>query len=233
MKNNLFLCVIFFLFCGYGVKGEEVDHTSYSISYSPSTRKVEWVRWQLMTSSLDFMVDRSSSFSDDPKTSVVESTKDYTNSGYDRGHLCPAGDMKYSMLSQKECFYLSNIVPQTTKLNRGLWKVLENQIRCWASEKHYLIIMAGAIYPEKTVYIGATPVPSYCWKVIFCFWGETSEGIGFLFPNTKTVSGSIQDYVVSIKYIEDLSGIKIRSFLPSNYSDVGSTISIDFWFGQK
>ena len=62
-------------------------------------------------------------------------TYDYKGSGYDRGHMCPSADMKWSPAAQRDCFYMSNICPQDRSLNSGAWSKLENACRRWAKAK--------------------------------------------------------------------------------------------------
>jgi endonuclease G len=68
---------------------------------------------------------------------------DYTNSGFDRGHLAPAGDMKWSETAMDESFLMSNISPQKPAFNRGIWKKLEEKIRSWAIENDSIIVVTG------------------------------------------------------------------------------------------
>ena len=79
---------------------------------------------------------RINRFKPDPKIEEGSSSlNDYRNSGYDRGHLCPAADMRMSPGSMLETFYLSNISPQNPSFNRGIWSSLESVVRDWAKTK--------------------------------------------------------------------------------------------------
>ena len=89
--------------------------------------QAEWVYYSLSQSNLLApKVPRFDYFNPDPKVkskSAVHS--DYSNSGYTRGHLVPAGDMSYDKQGMKECFYMSNMSPQPRVFNNGIWKELE------------------------------------------------------------------------------------------------------------
>jgi len=61
---------------------------------------------------------------------------DYSGNGYDRGYLCPTGDMKLNLTSMSETFYMSNMSPQNPSFNRGIWETLESRVRTWALEKN-------------------------------------------------------------------------------------------------
>ena len=111
--------------------------------------------------------------------------EDYTRSGYDRGHLAPAGDMKWSAKAMRESFYLSNICPQKPKLNRGIWKDLEEQCRLWALDNGSLLIVTGPVITGDMKRLGKTglryPKPFIRYCVIIRRKGY--KGIGFLFEN--------------------------------------------------
>lgn len=78
---------------------------------------------------------RTDDFRADPLVSTGSDTlADYSGSGYDRGHLCPAADMKLNQTSMSETFFLSNMSPQGAGFNRGIWSSVEDQVRKWAIE---------------------------------------------------------------------------------------------------
>ena len=73
-------------------------------------------------------------------TGPIATNTDYTRSGYDKGHMAPAADMKWSPEAMKESFYFSNMCPQHPQLNRRGWKNLEEKIRNWAIADSAIII---------------------------------------------------------------------------------------------
>lgn len=95
-------------------------------------------------------------------------TRDYTHSGYDRGHMAPAADMKWNETAMEESFLLSNICPQIPELNRGRWKELEEQIREWVQRDSALLITCGPIVstPRKTIGRHEIVVPTRFFKVV-------------------------------------------------------------------
>ena len=74
---------------------------------------------------------------------------DYVKSGYDRGHLCPAGDMTQSVEAMSETFYMSNMSPQVPGFNRGIWKSLEEQVRKWGKEEQIHVVTGPVFENEK------------------------------------------------------------------------------------
>ena len=124
-----------------------IKHEGYTVSYNSEYRIANWVAYELTaTEAKSKKTERSNKFVPDPQVKgSTAMNEDYTRSGYDRGHLAPAGDMKWSAKAMRESFYLSNICPQKPKLNRGIWKDLEEQCRLWALDNGSLLIVTGPV----------------------------------------------------------------------------------------
>ena len=124
-----------------------IKHEGYTVSYNSEYRIANWVAYELTaTEAKSKKTERSNKFVSDPQVKgATAMNEDYTRSGYDRGHLAPAGDMKWSAKAMRESFYLSNICPQKPKLNRGIWKDLEEQCRLWALDNGSLLIVTGPV----------------------------------------------------------------------------------------
>ena len=114
-----------------GRKEQIICHTGYTVSYNSDWKIPNWVAYELTKEEVGGAVERYDVFMPDPVVPSDESatTYDYKGTGWDRGHMAPAGDMKWSEQAMKESFYLSNICPQNKKLNSGIWKDLEEQVR--------------------------------------------------------------------------------------------------------
>ncbi len=101
--------------------GQIVEHTYFTLSYSEDHEQAEWVYYELTPMLINGTQARTDNFRPDPKVSTVSAQlSDYKGSGYDRGHLCPAGDMKLNKTAMSETFYLSNMSPQEASFNRGI-----------------------------------------------------------------------------------------------------------------
>ena len=106
----------------------------YITSYNSYTKLPNWVAWELNREKLVERESRTDKFLPDPDLSPAEAvtTDDYKRSGWDRGHMCPAGDNRWHWRAMQESFYMTNICPQNHNLNRGDWKELEEACRAWA-----------------------------------------------------------------------------------------------------
>ena len=139
--------------------------------------------------------------------------KDYTRSGFDKGHLAPAADMTYSLPSMENSFLMTNISPQIPGCNRGIWKRVENQVRRWAIKEEKLYIITGPIFPKNPPIMGKTaiPIPEAFYKVILDLT-PPMKMIGFIVPN-KTSKCRIASFAASVDEVERITGYDFFSEL--------------------
>jgi endonuclease G len=178
------------------------------------------------------VINRTNNFRPDPL--VLEGSAelaDYKGSGYDRGHLAPASDMKISYEVMSESFLLSNITPQNPPLNRGIWLGLEERVRTWVCKDSLLYIVAGPIFTRSDPSIGPNivTVPSFFYKIIFYNIRDSYEMIGFIFPNGPGEM-DLKDYIYNTDDIESLTGIDFFPSLPDTIENkIESKINFNFW----
>jgi len=216
-------------------KGEIINHNYYTISYIEEHEQAEWVYYELTSSMISGNQSRTNNFRSDPKiSSGSASLDDYKNSGYDRGHLAPAGDMKCSRTAMSESFYLSNMSPQTPSFNRGTWKELETIVRNWAAQYKKIYVVTGGILTKGLNKIGSNgvSVPNYYYKIIYV--PSTSNMIAFLLPNRK-ITNNLKSYVVTTDHIEAITGIDFFSQLPDRLENIleSSSSSSKFAFNTS
>jgi endonuclease G len=204
-------------------RGEIIHHSEISLSYVEEHEQAEWVAYKLTKAMIDSgYVSRTNRFKRDDSVSTSSAhPDDYKYSGYDRGHLCPAGDMKHSEIAMQESFLMSNISPQIPSFNRNTWKRLEDRVRVWAVENDSLIIIVGGVLEDSLKKIGtdsAISVPNYFYKVILNNLFQKEKMIGFLFPN-KSTNAIIASFAVTVDSIEILTGLDFFPFLPDSIED--------------
>jgi endonuclease G len=196
------------------LNGEKlIQHAGYSFVYSEEHEQAKWIAYVLNNKEIDGIFDRSDNFREDPSVSSGSASNlDYAKSGYDRGHLAPAADMKWSEKAMSESFYYSNMSPQLPAFNRGIWKMLEEKMRDWALENDSILIVTGPILPSKnekklaTIGPNSVTVPEYYYKAILDFKREKSKSIAFILPN-KGSKMPLKSFVVTIDSLEKLSKI--------------------------
>ncbi len=187
--------------------GEFVKHTFYSLSYAEDHEQAEWVHYKITPLMLKGNEKITNYFKIDREISTGSaSTKDYLKSGYDRGHLAPAADMKLSKLSMSESFYMSNVSPQKHSFNAGAWLKLEKLVRAWAKSSEVFVTTGGILNSEplKAIGINKVSVPNYFYKIIYD--PKNQKMIAFLMANKK-LDLPIERYVVTVDKIENLTGI--------------------------
>ncbi|MFX0558501.1 DNA/RNA non-specific endonuclease [Maribacter sp. CXY002] len=189
--------------------GEIIHHTYYSLSYSEPYEQAEWVAYMLSSAHLTYDDRVRPYFIEDPYVgSKSADWRNYRGSGYDRGHLCPAGDRRFSEQAYNETFYTSNISPQDREFNTGIWNDLEQQIRRWAKKYDELFVFTGGVLERGLEEIGDedVDVPNSFFKIIARRQGNRLKTIAFLIPN-KPQSVPLSKFVVSIDEIELDTGI--------------------------
>ena len=128
-----------------GTPSVEKSYTGFRVSFNPDNRNPNWSAWELLGEETTGPSSRSNKFWTDERVPNCPSTKDYARSGYDRGHLCPAADQKWSQEAMEDCFVMTNISPQDHALNAGAWNTLEAKERQWAKRDSAIVIIAGPI----------------------------------------------------------------------------------------
>lgn len=137
------------------------------------------------------------------------------------GHLCPAADCDWSPVAQNQAALLSNICPQTAKLNTGSWNRLEMKCRDWANRYGEIYIVAGPIFDNhhvtKTMGENRVAVPDWFFKVVLCMT-PMPKAIGFVYRN-DTASHNMEDAVCSVDSVEKCTGINFFPLLPNAIED--------------
>lgn len=201
------------------IDGEIIlKRTAYTCSYNPATRQPNYVSWTLTPQKTKGTVQRERQFSEDPDLAPTQRSTpdDYYHSGYDRGHMCPAADCKWSREAMKQSFYLSNICPQSGSLNGGDWQVLEKACRDRASSRgDTLYIISGPIFdnPSPRRLNKRVPVPDRFFKTIVCLNQGREYGVGFVYTNNST-DQPMADCACTIDQIEEITGYDLYSNLP-------------------
>jgi endonuclease G len=197
-------------------KGTIIKHTYYTLSYSRIDQQAEWVAYSLTPMLINGNQKRASKFMADPMITDAVRPSSYAKSGYDRGHLCPAADMKLNPVSMNESFYMSNMSPQAPSFNRGIWSKLEDKVRDWALQKNGLYVVTGPLLNKSCGVVSKSiTVPCAYYKIVFKQTKTGVEAIAFLLPNAGS-AGSLLEFVVSIDYLETLTGIDFFASLPDN-----------------
>jgi DNA/RNA endonuclease G (NUC1) len=183
-----------------------IYHKYYSTTFSKSKHFPVVVKYWLTRSMLDcgHRYKRSNKFKPDPL--IPEFTnidKDYTKSGYDRGHQMDAYECGCDSTAMAESFYYSNIAPQLPALNRGNWNKLEEYTRKFAKEYDSVLVLCGSVTIEER-HIGKVAVPDYCWKIIYI----KRLGIvkAYAFRNEMSFKQELHSFEVSVDSIRSLAG---------------------------
>jgi len=185
-----------------------VEHEFYSLSYKEEFEQAEWVAYELKLPKVKTKYKRPY-FIEDPKViSQSADWKNYRKSGFDKGHLCAAADMKVSKKAFDDTFYTSNISPQRNNFNNGIWNRLEDKTRYWAAIKGSVFVITGGVLVKGLPTIGyeKVAIPEYFYKILCSNKNGNLKIIAFLIPHKKSQQ-AIYDFVVSIDEVEKRTGI--------------------------
>ena len=201
-----------------GTNGVQVvNRRGYALGFSTKHKQPLWVAYRLTAAEVtNAVVRRADQFAFDPQIVGGSATlEDYRGSGYDRGHLAPAADMKWDAQAMQESFLLSNISPQVNSFNGGIWKKLEDWCRGVAVRRGSLWVVTGPVFPEDedhdTIGRSKVSVPKFFYKVVYDERGDRM--IGFIMPNRP--NKNIYKFAVSVDEVEEATGLDFFSALPS------------------
>eukprot|EP00919_Chromeraceae_sp_WS-2016_P048901 GHVR01115632.1.p1 GENE.GHVR01115632.1~~GHVR01115632.1.p1 ORF type:complete len:253 (+),score=34.20 GHVR01115632.1:347-1105(+) len=212
-------------------QGDIIYHNYYVLKYDEQHEQAKWVYYILTKDMvLNHSVSRTNDFRMDQSVeSISAELIDYVGSGYDRGHLCPAGDMDFDSLAMSESFYMSNMSPQAPSFNRGIWKRLESQVRKWAIENEKIHVITGGVLITGLPVIGLNQVsiPFAYYKIILDNNPPELKAIAFLMEN-KGSSEPLETFALTVDNIEQLTGINFFENL--NNELLEGMIELNKWF---
>jgi len=153
------------------------NYDYYKIAYSQSRAIPVWVAWHLQSEDLGSSPRRDDFRTDAGLPAGWYQVQDYSysGSGFDRGHNCPSADRTTSIPANSSTFLMTNMIPQSPRLNQGPWAGLEDYTRTLVgSTKEAYIFMGnygqGGYNTNNlffaTIDAGRITVPANIWKVI-------------------------------------------------------------------
>ena len=212
---------------------EQVEYTGFTIHFNKDWHMPNCVAYELTGEETRGKLPRVNNFEEDTAVEGSARPWDYTRSGYDRGHMAPAGDLKWNQDAMIASFMMTNVCPQKKSLNEGGWNTLEETLREWARRDSALIIVAGPVIGSAPEYIGKgrhqIPVPEKFFKVVLSPYTTPARAIGFVFEN-KSSNKSLKHYAVSVDDVEALSGIDFFASLPDDMEEqLESVCNFNAW----
>ena len=225
---------------------EYIEHSAMILKYSEDHEQAAWVAHMILPDIASGNHSRSNDFREDPKVSTgtaveedyflkfmqPDSTYEYDGYGYDRGHLAPSADFRWSGQALSESYYYSNISPQLPEFNRKLWADLESALRHYVITHNvplHIVTMPvlddGLSRVERS--INEVSIPKYFIKVAVDL--EHDRGIAFMMPNAESVD-VLSSYALTIDEVEERTGYDLFNLIKS--SNIESSIDKDHWFPE-
>ena len=205
------------------IAAEEIlvrDTPGFVVGYSLGRENIVWAAYHLTPPELKGTVSRTDDFRADPEldggAGVLE---DYRGSGFDRGHLAPAGDMKWSIAAMSHSFLLSNIAPQLRKFNGGVWLDLERSTRRYVlNNQRSVYLVTGPIVHADAETIGNNeiPVASHFYKIVYD--AEAEKAVAYLLPHLESIE-NFEKFAVSVDQVEQITGLDFFSSLPDSLEE--------------
>jgi endonuclease G len=194
-----------------GKKGVEQCRLAYATLNDTVAKLPIWTVWTITPTEAIGCIARTNAFVADaslPKGARAE-PDDYAGTGYDKGHVAPDGDLSFDQQVEYESFLMTNMMPQSGGLNRGIWKLLETYTRGWAVQKnHNITVYAGPIYNATNPTIGANKVvvPHAFYKIVID--NTTKEVLSFIFEHKGSQGNDISVVQTSLQTVEQQTGLK-------------------------
>ena len=204
-----------------------LERTGYVASYDVEHRIPKWVAWTITSEKLqgDFRRPGNAFHEDTDVPRPRACNADYKDSGWSKGHMCPAGDSKWSREAMYDTFLYTNICPQDRNLNSGTWNQIEISCRRWAEKYGQVYVVCGPIlYRQEHEVIGSNKVtvPEAFFKVVLRL-GDNPKAIAFVCKNNDG-NGKKDKYVNSLSQVERITGLV---FFPNMDANLKGLITDD------
>ena len=204
---------------------------AFAVHFNSTRGIANCAAYELTRNELGGTAERINEFSQDLGVKGCPSPADYAGSGMDRGHLVPAGDMKWSEQAMRQSFMLTNVAPMHKALNEGGWAKLEEKVREWAARDSTLLVFTGPVVNEDdtTLAGGRVTVPSAYYKVIMAPCVRPRRVIAFIYPNGHS-GGRLSQYAVSVDEVERRTGLDFFPTLPDEEQQwMERSINLEAW----
>jgi len=194
-----------------------LSYMGFDLGYNEQFEQAAWVAYVLTREETESgEVERTEDFRADTSVRTGSATPaDYRGSGFDRGHLAPAGDMTWNEEAMSQSFLMTNMSPQRPGFNRGVWRRLETAVRNWAAEKDSIYVITGPLFSPSDSLIGenGVGVPGHYFKVLVDLSPPDYEMIAFLLPNDSS-SDDLLQFAISVDSLEQYSGYDFFASAP-------------------
>ncbi|MEL7123105.1 MAG: DNA/RNA non-specific endonuclease [Bacteroidota bacterium] len=214
-----------------------IKHSALMLVYDEQHEQAKWVAHIISPDIVSGSVFRTNDFRVDSliktgsaiekdyflKTLLPDSTYEYDGFGYDRGHLAPSADFRWSQKALSESYFYSNMSPQLPEFNREIWAELENALRAYIYNhpESELMVVTGPVLaddlPKLERAVNSLSIPKTFWKVAIDL--KEQQGIGFILPH-EAHEGSLAPFAVSIDEVEKISGIDFFPALEDTVEDL-------------
>ena len=210
-----------------GVSNQVINYRAIRVNFNPTLRIPNCVAYELTATMVD-MADapghenrKNYNYAKDAGVKTCPENWEYRGSGYSRGHMAPAMDMRWDKTAMAQCFYMTNMCPQDTKLNNDHWRVLEEKVHRWAKRDKRLMVYTGPIMGKNPRMIGKDKqniaVPEAFFKVVYA--PEQGRAIAFIYDN-RPCPGGISKYAVTVAEVERRTGLTFSSAIPKRQCKV-------------
>jgi len=213
----------------YAEDVQVVKHAALTLGYSEKHEQAAWVQHIVIPEvefanvsrtndfRIDSLVTTGSSQEEDYflKKIAADGTMEYDGFGYDRGHLAPSADFRWSQKALSESYFYSNMSPQKPEFNRERWAELESWIRTYVIDfNEFVYVVTGPVLKDGLKQQGGNQVsiPEQFYKIVLDLDGDEKKAIAFLMPNDHCAY-PISGYVTSVDEIEKLTGLDFFSSL--------------------
>lgn len=214
-----------------GVSDTLVSYGAFDVHFNSMRGIANCAVYELVVNELNGTGERAEGFMPDPGVEGCPSPQDYAGSGMDRGHLVPAGDLKWNPEAMRQSFLMTNICPMHKALNEGGWAKLEEKVREWTARDSALLVFTGPVVSDgdTTLANERVKVPSAYYKVIMAPCVSPRRAVAFIYPNGHS-NGRLLQYAVSVDEVERRTGLDFFPTLPDEEQHrLESTVNLEAW----
>ncbi len=214
-----------------GMNDTLVRYDAFDVHFNSERSIANCALYELVNNELYGTVERDNEFTADPGVKGCPLPEEYAGSGLDRGHLVPAGDLKWNGTAMRQSFLMTNVGPMHKALNEGGWAKLEEKVREWTARDSALLVFTGPVVSDgdTTLASGRVKVPSAYYKVIMAPCVRPIRVIAFIYPNGHS-GGRLQQYAVSVDEVERRTGLDFFPTLPPEEQQrLESPVNLDAW----